>query len=78
MPHTFFFQVKQGKVESSIQSTNILKPEPIHATSSINKSLDTIFVGILLCDLARDFGMEFERLRHRDIFEISMRADKKL
>ena len=36
-----------------------------------------MFVGILLRDLARDFGVEFERLRHREIFEISARADKK-
>ena len=37
-----------------------------------------MFVRILLRDLARDFGVEFERLRHREIFEISARADKKL
>ena len=37
-----------------------------------------MFVGILLRDLARDFGVEFERLRHREIFEISAHADKKL
>ena len=31
------------------------------------------------CDLARDFGgVEFERLRHRESFEISARLDKKL
>ena len=36
-----------------------------------------MFVGILLRDPARDFGVEFESLRHREIFEISMRADKK-
>ena len=39
------------------------------------KSLDAMFVGILLRDLAR---VEFESLRHREIFEISARADKKL
>ena len=37
-----------------------------------------MFVGILLRDPARDFGGEFESLRHREIFEISARADKKL
>ena len=37
-----------------------------------------MFVGILLRDLARDFGVEFESLRHREIFEISTHADKKL
>ena len=37
-----------------------------------------MFVGILLSDPARDFGVEFESLRHREIFEISARADKKL
>ena len=42
------------------------------------KSLEAMFVGILLRDLARDFGVEFESLRHREIFEISARADKKL
>ena len=42
------------------------------------KSLDAMFVGILLRDLARDFGVEFESLRHCEIFEISARADKKL
>ena len=35
-----------------------------------------MFVGILLRDLARDFGVEFESLRHREIFKISARADK--
>ena len=37
-----------------------------------------MFVGILLRDPARDFSVEFESLRHREIFEISVRADKKL
>ena len=37
-----------------------------------------MFVVILLRDLARDFGVKFERLRHREIFEISARVDKKL
>ena len=37
-----------------------------------------MFVGILLRDPAHDFGMEFESLRHREIFKISTRADKKL
>ena len=37
-----------------------------------------MFVRILLRDLARDFGLEFERLRHREIFEINARADKEL
>ena len=35
-------------------------------------------VGILQRDPPRDFGVEFERLRHREIFEISARVDKKL
>ena len=42
------------------------------------QSLDTIFVGILLRDFACDFGIEFESSRHREIFEISLRAVKKL
>ena len=37
-----------------------------------------MFVSILLRDPARDFGVELESLRHRKIFEISVRADKKL
>ena len=37
MPPIFFFYVKQGKPGSSIQPTNVLKPEPIHTTFSINK-----------------------------------------
>ena len=37
-----------------------------------------MLVGILLRDLTRDFGVEFERLRRREIFEISARADIKL
>ena len=37
-----------------------------------------MFVGILLHDPARDFGVEFESLRHTEIFEISARADKTL
>ena len=40
--------------------------------------LDAMFVGILMRDPARDFGVEFESLRHREIFEINARADKKL
>ena len=35
-----------------------------------------MFGGILLRDPARDFGMEFESLRHHEIFEISARAAK--
>ena len=35
-------------------------------------------MGILMRDLSRDFGVEFESLRHREIFEISARADRKL
>ena len=35
-----------------------------------------MFVGILLRDPARDFGVVLESLRHREIFEISARADK--
>ena len=35
MPRTFLFS--QGKVGSSIQSINVLQPEPIRATLSINK-----------------------------------------
>ena len=80
MRRIFFFDVKQGKVGSSIQPTNVLKPEPIHATFSINnfKSLDAMFVGILLCDPACDFGVVFESLHYRKISKISVRADKKL
>ena len=37
-----------------------------------------MFVGILLRDPARDVGVEFESLRHREIFETNARADKKL
>ena len=37
-----------------------------------------MFVSILLRDPTRDFGMEFESLRHREIFKITTRADKKL
>ena len=40
--------------------------------------MDAIFVRILLRDFARDFGIEFESSRHREIFEISLRAVKKL
>ena len=36
-----------------------------------------MFVGMLLCDFAGDFGAEFESLRHREIFEISSHAVKK-
>ena len=35
-----------------------------------------MFVGILLRDPARNFGIEFESLRHCKIFEISARTDK--
>ena len=37
-----------------------------------------MFVGILLRDPAHNFGMQFESLRHPEIFEISARLDKKL
>ena len=37
-----------------------------------------MFVDILLQDFARDFGVEFESSRHREIFEISSHAVKKL
>ena len=37
-----------------------------------------MFVAVLMRDLARDFGVEFERLRHCEIFEISAHVDKKL
>ena len=37
-----------------------------------------MFVRIWLRDPAHDFGVVFESLRHREIFEISARADKKL
>ena len=37
-----------------------------------------MFVGILLRAFARDFGVEFESSRHREILEISSRAVKKL
>ena len=37
-----------------------------------------MFAGILLHDPASDFGVEFESLHHREIFESSARADKKL
>ena len=39
--------------------------------------MDAIFVGILLREFARDFGIEFESSRHHEIFEISSRAVKK-
>ena len=35
-----------------------------------------MFVGILLHDPASDFGVEFESLRHREIFKISARRQK--
>ena len=37
-----------------------------------------MFVSILLRDPARDFGVEFESLRHCEIFELSEHTDKKL
>ena len=36
-----------------------------------------MFVGILLRESARDFGVEFESSRHREIFEISSRGVQK-
>ena len=35
-----------------------------------------MFVGILLRDSARDFNVEIESSRHREIFEISSRGPK--
>ena len=37
-----------------------------------------MFLGILLLDFARNFGVEFESSRNREIFEISSGAVKKL
>ena len=37
-----------------------------------------MFVGILLRDCARDFNVEIESSRHREIFKISSRALQKL
>ena len=37
-----------------------------------------MFVGILLHDSARDFNVEIQSSRHREIFEISSRAVQKL
>ena len=37
IPRTFLFEIKQGKVGSSIQSINVFKPEAIRVTLSINK-----------------------------------------
>ena len=37
-----------------------------------------MLVGTLLRDSARDFGVEFESSRHREIFKVSSRAVKKL
>ena len=37
-----------------------------------------MFVGILMRDLARDYCVEFESLRHRAIIEISSRTVEKL
>ena len=42
------------------------------------ENLDVMFVCILMCDLARDFCVEFESSRHRAIFEISSRTVEKL
>ena len=37
-----------------------------------------MFVGILPGDSTREFGLEFESSRHREIFKIRSRAVKKL
>ena len=42
----------------------------------IKKEMDAMFVGVLLRDFARDFGVEFESSRHDEIFE-SARARHK-
>lgn len=41
------------------------------------ENLDTMFVRILLRDLAHDFPIEFESLRHRAIIEIILCMVKK-
>ena len=35
-----------------------------------------MFVRVLLRDLARDFGVEFERLRHREISKLARARTK--
>ena len=42
------------------------------------ENLDAMFVSILMCDLARDFYVEFESSRHCRIFKISSRMVEKL
>ena len=42
------------------------------------EDLDAMFVGILMCDLARDFCVEFESSHHHAIFEISSHTVGKL
>ena len=44
----------------------------------LQRRLDAMCVGILLRESARDFGVEFESSRHREIFKIISRAVKKL
>ena len=41
------------------------------------ENVDAMFVGILMRDLAHDFCVEFESLRHHAIFEISSRTVEK-
>ena len=50
----------------------------ISLLNQAGKTLGAIFVGILLRDSVRDFGVEFESSCHREILEISSRAVKKL
>ena len=78
-PACLLSQARKGRVFYSADKCFETGADPRNIfDKQILKVWTPLFVGILLCDPARDFGVEFESLRHREIFEISEHADKKL
>ena len=67
-------QAGKGRVFYSVDKRFKTGADPRNIFDKQILKVDAMFVGILLRDLARDFGVEFESLRHREIFEISARG----
>ena len=83
LPASYIFLLRQAEKAGIFYSADKCfetgaDPGNIFDKQIVKVCTPCMFGGILLRDPARDFGMEFESLRHHEIFEISARADKKL
>ena len=83
IPRTFLLatlsnQAGKGRVFYSVDNCFETGADPRNIFhKQIFENLDAVFGDILLCDSARDFDVQFESSRHREIFEFSSRAVKK-